>query len=1422
MKKMLSFGFAALLALVATAEDADVVALRNVAVVTAVGTAPTLPETVKGLKADGTLGGDYSVVWPSVEAPAVEGLTTVTGTATVESQPMTVTASVRAEVVSGGLVNVAPLASSLIVSAPGATLTQNKDYSTITNCALAGVDYTTTYVEAVDSSWVNWDFRKTTPIVDVDFTWSTPKQVKRIYIASTSNGGYADSIKIYAGPDGAEIIADKITNTRTYKEGNKFVYHHTNKGDSLLYDFNTPIELSAFRVEGVMSGGVASQSVSLGFYEIEIWAEDSGSVTPQTTDTLTALEVDSESVSNFDPDTFSYTVWDGEAITKAEHETDNVAVTILPKNDNDNAYAVTLAENGSTKTYTVAMPIETCPHDVTHLENKIDATCETPGYTGDTVCDACGRTVLKGSVSSALGHDWGDWEITKAPTRDEPGEKRRECQRDECDAEETEDIPKIPTLSLDPKEGSVSPTIIDLPADSLPTPTREGYHFVGWFKDEIVADTTKGYVRGKYLCGEPLTAATADDKDKILYAKWVKDDVYNHFKDKKVVFLGDSVTTLHGYAAVNRQLYTANIYYNEDKATQNGITAKNTWWGQLVQALDMKLLSVNAVSGSPVVDSEASIAYDVRAMSGTVRIDDLDVNGTPDVIFIFGGINDFYGNTKATLDDFDPNAAYLTGDIDLTSDYFPSFAQGYATMIRRLRHYYPGVEVVAIAPYYPNGADEQTRASFSKGAKTIADLCDYFDVPHFDLRETQLPYWQNGVQLMLDQAHPNQAGFTEFANYVLENYEPACAHERKTEPTGAVSATCTTDGYSGDCTCVDCGKEFPGHVITKLGHDWSEWVTTKEPTKTEPGEKWRECLHDGCDAEETVEIPKIVDVVALRNVAVTTAVGAAPTLPAKVMGLKADGTPGDEYEVSWDPVEAPTEAGVTTVSGTATVNGQTMTVTASVRAAAADPVNYSSSAIPTEPSNIINGTISSNSKLKYLTTNAEYPLATAMWDDVICYGNVVEVTLEWNEAVTVNKVKVYFNGTTGNYMAPKNVKFCKGDGFTEEIEYDDGDNDDFGGDKAWHEYVFKVPQTLNKIKFYQQSDKSNLNKALFMRRLWVQGVGSVDPLSADTLTALEVDGEAVTGFAPETTSYEVLDGQAITKATNNTDNVAVTILPKYDDKAYAVTLAEDGESTKTYMVSMPKSHDHTFGEWQVITPATVYAPGLRRRVCTWSGGCNAYEEEVIPQIERKPVAWINVDFANYADGSAIANGQVDPVNGGTWAKPSADDTATVVHGDVDSAALVVTNQYLCYAAKKPTSAGRDATVEFKAKFQQPNTDELPQALDLGQTAVFVFPKGKNSCYKAYTADGWVELEGATPDFENFVTIKIDIRYEYGERLAKVTIDDVVCTPVGATSPWFSLAGEATKLTSVNFFGEFDLGNFHGGCSISRGLVFLFE
>lgn len=102
------------------------------------------------------------------------------------------------------------------------------------------------------------------------------------------------------------------------------------------------------------------------------------------------------------------------------------------------------------------------------------ATCTTDGWNEYYVCSHCGVCVdANGGLSaipviSALGHDFGDWVITKEPTADKAGYQTRTCSR--CDAEEVERIPATgevkPTEPTEPEK----PTT---PADpSIPIPVE--------------------------------------------------------------------------------------------------------------------------------------------------------------------------------------------------------------------------------------------------------------------------------------------------------------------------------------------------------------------------------------------------------------------------------------------------------------------------------------------------------------------------------------------------------------------------------------------------------------------------------------------------------------------------------------------------------------------------------------------------------------------------------------------------------------------------------------------------------------------------------------------------------------------------------------------------------------------------------------
>ena len=72
------------------------------------------------------------------------------------------------------------------------------------------------------------------------------------------------------------------------------------------------------------------------------------------------------------------------------------------------------------------------------VTNAADATCTQDGYTGDTVCSACGNVTIPGAAIPATGHRWNAGTVTKEATCTGKGEKTFACAN--CDATKTEEI----------------------------------------------------------------------------------------------------------------------------------------------------------------------------------------------------------------------------------------------------------------------------------------------------------------------------------------------------------------------------------------------------------------------------------------------------------------------------------------------------------------------------------------------------------------------------------------------------------------------------------------------------------------------------------------------------------------------------------------------------------------------------------------------------------------------------------------------------------------------------------------------------------------------------------------------------------------------------------------------------------------------
>ena len=73
------------------------------------------------------------------------------------------------------------------------------------------------------------------------------------------------------------------------------------------------------------------------------------------------------------------------------------------------------------------------------------ATCTGSGLTDGEKCSVCGETLQEQKTIPALGHDLGEWTVTREATHSAEGEEQRICSR--CGKEETQTIPALEGLS---------------------------------------------------------------------------------------------------------------------------------------------------------------------------------------------------------------------------------------------------------------------------------------------------------------------------------------------------------------------------------------------------------------------------------------------------------------------------------------------------------------------------------------------------------------------------------------------------------------------------------------------------------------------------------------------------------------------------------------------------------------------------------------------------------------------------------------------------------------------------------------------------------------------------------------------------------------------------------------------------------------
>lgn len=237
---------------------------------------------------------------------------------------------------------------------------------------------------------------------------------------------------------------------------------------------------------------------------------------------------------------------------------------------------------------------------------------------------------------------------------------------------------------------------------------------------------------------------------------------------KKVSLIGDSITTYSGYLpSGNATRYPRGVITNVNQ----------TWWKQLIDQTGLVLGQNCAWDGSTCIGRSTSTTSAYGACSAKI-ISQLGLNGTPDIIICFIGINDwgaYYNKTGTQYGSPFVNQAFVpvgtyTGGTPVPSGDLQTFSEAYGSMIYNIKANYPDAKVYCCTLLHTNGysnyrydADgvapsiNRNGVSLASYNECITTLANNMGAGLIDFANCGID-WTNLTTYMEDGLHPNVAG----------------------------------------------------------------------------------------------------------------------------------------------------------------------------------------------------------------------------------------------------------------------------------------------------------------------------------------------------------------------------------------------------------------------------------------------------------------------------------------------------------------------------------------------------------------------------------------------------------------------------------------------------------------------------------------
>jgi len=240
-----------------------------------------------------------------------------------------------------------------------------------------------------------------------------------------------------------------------------------------------------------------------------------------------------------------------------------------------------------------------------------------------------------------------------------------------------------------------------------------------------------------------------------------------NFFGKRLSILGDSISTFGGsadndprYAQVGDPTYPGNRcrYPQNDLLTD----VNYTYWYRIIHDFGMELGISESWAGSCVSNTQETDSGDLgpnRCMSSQTRIDHLAYNGTPDIILVYGGTND-YGR-QFPLGTFSYDSVNGYSDAQIAAMPNGTFAEAYKAMLTRLQKTYPDAKIYCITPNFTGG----DMGRLDTYVEVVKEACDFFGVQCIDIRSVGINVF-NKSSYLPDNLHPNANGMLLLAEKI--------------------------------------------------------------------------------------------------------------------------------------------------------------------------------------------------------------------------------------------------------------------------------------------------------------------------------------------------------------------------------------------------------------------------------------------------------------------------------------------------------------------------------------------------------------------------------------------------------------------------------------------------------------------------------